>query len=188
MGFMDRTRCRAVAVVARSLAPWINARHEKWGKQGAVVFEFLGVDAGLMPIHGAWTLGGATGAGEAIGEWLPASIGVTTSDGGTGSRRNGARKPDGSVSRARDGRQQLPGTPDRSGRTLYGSPGDRLSVASALSGLKGAEQCCQGVGGLDNRVVSVRGHVASVPYREHCAHEFVDHDLTAGVARDSSSR
>lgn len=83
MAFMDKTRCRAVAVVARALAPWSSPRHEKWGKQDVVVFDFLpGVNAVLMPIHGSWMLGGATGAADVLGDWLPSSLGVTTSDGG----------------------------------------------------------------------------------------------------------
>ncbi|MFC9687260.1 hypothetical protein ACFTSF_01870 [Kribbella sp. NPDC056951] len=84
MTFMDKTRCRAVANVSSALVPWARARHEKWGKQDVVVFDFLpGVQVVLMPVQGgAWLLGGATEAADVIGEWLPASLGVTAPDGG----------------------------------------------------------------------------------------------------------
>src|SRR5207245_318869 len=83
MTFMDKTRCRAVVTVARALAPWNFPRYDKWGKQDVVVFKFLpGIDAVLMPVHGKWIVGGATTSGEAISDWLPSSLGVTTSDGG----------------------------------------------------------------------------------------------------------
>jgi hypothetical protein len=83
MAFMDKTRCRAVAALARPLAPFTFAQHDKWGKQHVVVFKFLpGIDAVLIPVHGEWMLGGATTSGEPISDWLPTAIGVTTGDGG----------------------------------------------------------------------------------------------------------